>query len=271
MVIFGGYQAELGEDVADVLLDGLVGRDQRSSDGCVGAALPSVRAPVGRGRALDRLMLAGLVGRPDDGAHRRFLRGVAMSGDGRVDMSSTARGASRRMMTPATRTPAPVTMAATGSMTARATQPTRPATASGRGQRRCVSRKREAGGVGDGVVGEDGDAGEADGSSEVDGGGEHDDDGGDEQLGAQRDGAALVDVGEPVRQLVAAGHRQDGAGDAGNEVEQHAERGDAGTDVDDGGEPMRAVRWRRRDASGASLAAMVATGTVARSVTPTMA
>ena len=51
-------------------------------------------------------------------------------------------------------------------------------------------------------------------------------------------------VREPVRQLVAAGHRQHGAGDAGHEVEEDPERGDAGADADDRGEP---VEWRGAD------------------------
>ena len=139
-----------------------------------------------------------------------------------------------------------------------------------RGQRRWAWTKRQAGGVGDGVVGEDGDAGEADGSPQVEDGGEHDDDSGDEDLGAQGKSAVSVDLREPVRQLVASGHRQHGAGDAGHEVEENPERGDAGADADDGASHSSGEVATTR-LSGASLAATAATGTVASSVTPTAA
>ena len=50
--------------------------------------------------------------------------------------------------------------------------------------------------------------------------------------------AAFVDRREPARQLAATGHREHGAGDARHEVEEDTERGDAGTDADDRGEPV---------------------------------
>ena len=95
------------------------------------------------------------------------------------------------------------------------------------------AREGEGGSVGDGVVGEHGDAGDGERVAEADDGDDRDHDSGDTQLGTDRDGAPWLDVRESARELVLAGHRQGGARDARDQVEQGAERGDAGADAHD--------------------------------------
>ena len=115
---------------------------------------------------------------PDSSPHRLALMlSVPSSVPERGDAVRVLRLPCRIMM-PRARTPVPAMTAARGSITARATHP--------RGRRPRASRpsasvvgERQAGGVGDRVVGEDGDPGEADGSSEVERCGEHDDHRGD--------------------------------------------------------------------------------------------
>ena len=87
--------------------------------------------------------------------------------------------------------------------------------------------------VGDGVVREDRDAGEPDGVAQVDGddGDHHHERNG--ELGPHRCRALLVDGGEPGRQLRAAGHGEHRPRHAGQQVEQHPERGERGADAHD--------------------------------------
>ena len=122
-------------------------------------------------------------------------------------------------------------------MTARVTHPASPTTAIAARPTAVLVGQGQAGRVGDRVVREDGDAREADGATEVERRGEHHDRRGDDGFGPHGERAALVDGGEPTGQLAPPRHRQDRAGDARDEVEEHAERSDAGADADDGRQP----------------------------------
>ena len=98
---------------------------------------------------------------------------------------------------------------------------------------------------------------------------QHEHDGDDCQLGSHGMTAAPVDMRQRRGQLVAARHRQRRAGDTGDQVEQHTERGDRGTDPTTGAAPIGEPSTTAL--SGASLPASTSIGVDATAVTPTIA